>query len=422
MSEKFKALDYKLTPLLEGRSNYEIWSEKIMARLEAEEDLDNIKYRAYLNEKKDKVDDYNATYDKRIKWLIKNSLNVSFRLETKEISDCYDLWTTIKNKIHPASQLAISDIRENLFNIKMTGSVEDYIAAIRTQVEALKTLGKPMDVEEHFHYLRRGLPARFDNLRMAIRTSSMTPEQLADLIREEDLAQRARDPLPAAEANFTKKFKKKKRKFKNSNKNQQQKPSTLQCNNCPNMTNHKTENCRKYCKNCRNKSHWTKDCKKNEKQEANYSETSNEDNMMFTCNKSKNVAVEWTLDSGATNHIFNDSNVLHDLVEQQSSILVGNGDSLIGKARLPGTNIVLTGCLLAPKAVRNLISVHQLIKQGFSVKLTENGGSISGNGSNIPLIKQNRFFVLESKPLVCLASKHKLIHRRLGHLGEESSQ
>ena len=38
----------------------------------------------------------------------------------------------------------------------------------------------------------------------------------------------------------------------------------------------------------------------------------------------------------------------------------------------------------------------------------------------IPLIKQNRLFVLEPKPLVCLAAKHKLIHRRLGHLGEES--
>src|SRR3990167_7844082 len=255
MSEKFKALDYKLTPLLEGR-------------IEAEEDLDKVKYRDYLKDKKDKVADYDATYDKRIKWLIKNSLNVSLRLETKEISDCYDLWTTIKNKIHPASQLAISDIRETLFNIKMTGGAEEYFAAIRTQVEALKTLGKPMDVEEHFHYLRRGLPARFDNLRMAIRTSTMTPEQLADLIREEDLAQRAREPSTTAEANFskTKKFKNKKRKFKKSNKSQEEKPNTLHCTHCPNMSNHSTEICRKYCKNCKNKSHWTKDCRKNAKQ------------------------------------------------------------------------------------------------------------------------------------------------------------
>ena len=43
-----------------------------------------------------------------------------------------------------------------------------------------------MDDEEHFHYLRRGLPERFDNLRMAIVAKTMTPDELADLIREED--------------------------------------------------------------------------------------------------------------------------------------------------------------------------------------------------------------------------------------------
>ena len=107
-------------------------------------------------------------------------------LETKETSDCYDLWMHIKNKIHPATQLTISDIRENLMNIKFAGSSEEYINAIRTQVEVLKTLGKPMDDEEHFHYLRRGLPERFDNLRMAIVAKTMTPDELADLIREED--------------------------------------------------------------------------------------------------------------------------------------------------------------------------------------------------------------------------------------------
>ena|SRR3990167_8665357 len=126
----------------------------------------------------------------------------------------------IKNKIHPATQLTISDIRENLMNIKFAGSSEEYINAIRTQVEVLKTLGKPMDDEEHFHYLRRGLPERFDNLRMAIRAKTMTPDELADLIREEDLAQRARQPInTTAEANFSKKKEKyRKRNFKKPNK------------------------------------------------------------------------------------------------------------------------------------------------------------------------------------------------------------
>ena len=40
-----------------------------MARLEAEEVLDNIKYRDYLKDTKDKVADQ-AVIDKRVKWLI----------------------------------------------------------------------------------------------------------------------------------------------------------------------------------------------------------------------------------------------------------------------------------------------------------------------------------------------------------------
>ena len=40
----------------------------------------------------------------------------------KEVSDCYDLWTGFKNKIHLATQLTLSDIRETLLNIKMTGN------------------------------------------------------------------------------------------------------------------------------------------------------------------------------------------------------------------------------------------------------------------------------------------------------------
>ena len=429
MSEKFKTFDYKLTPILEGRNNYEIWSERLLARLEAEEDLDDVKYRDYLKDSKDKVADYKAENDKRVKWLIKNSLNNLYSLETKEISECFPLWTTIRNKIHPATQLTFSDIRENIFNIKFNTSAEEYISSIRSQVDTLKMLGKPMEADEHFHYLRRGLPPRFDNLRMAIRNKVMSPEEFSDLIKEEELAQRVRNtnpPQSATEANIAQSNAK---RYRNKNKkNKQQKlnreTKVLKCKYCPDHTNHTTEQCNKYCKNCKMKNHWTKDCRKQkqQKEEANMAETSE---MMFNCDSSKGDSEEWTLDSGATNHIFNNKNHLHALIPQTFTITVGNGDTItsthVGNAKLVGTDVVLTGCLYAPQAIRNLISVHQLLKMGFALQLSDEGGRISKNGIQIPIVKQDRLFVLQQKVSCLMAhSKNKLIHRRLGHLGSQS--
>ena len=51
------------------------------------------------------------------------------------------------------------------------------------------------------------------------------------------------------------------------------------------MSNHATENCRKFCKIFKTKTHWTKNCKKKEKQEANVAETNDPHHvakMMFT--------------------------------------------------------------------------------------------------------------------------------------------
>ena len=346
----------------------------------------------------------------------------------KEVSDCYDLWTGFKNKIHLATQLTLSDIRETLLNIKMTNNAEEYICLIRNQVEILKSLGKPMDPEEHFHYLRRGLPERFDNLRIAIRAKAMTPEEFADLIIEEESSQRGRPvSTTTAEANYTKsKFLKKREKAPKNTNSSKDKEKTLKCVNCPDMSNHTTENCRKFCKICKTKTHWTKNCKKKEKQEANVAETNDTHHvakMMFTCTNKQAISQDWILDSGATNHIFNNSSTLFDLQEQKSRITVGNGEYLtsthVGKTRLP--DMILEGCLYAPNAIRNLISVHQLIKLGLTVNLSESGAYISGNGIKIPVIKNDRLFVIQPQ-LLCLLthSAHKLVHRRLGHLGEKS--
>src|SRR3990167_10287556 len=88
---------------------------------------------------------------------------------------------------------------------------------------------------------------------------------------------------------------------------------------------------------------------------------------------------------------------------------------------LVGTDVVLTGCLYAPQAIRNLISVHQLLKMGFALQLSDEGGRISKNGIQIPIVKQDRLFVLQQKVSCLMAhSKNKLIHRRLGHLGSQS--
>ena len=223
----------------------------------------------------------------------------------------------------------------------------------------------------------------------------------------------------------------------NNDKSDQQRPFT--CFNCGGI-NHKSINCmapKKYFGN------------------QNQPQSNNEQNseMLFAeesvnaVNDNNNLSQpvlkieDIYLDSGASNHIFGNSKLLHNIKKFDSpiSVVVANGNTVnievFGEVKLKGlmNNVDITisnvrSCSLFPK---NLLSVSQLVNRGLEVVFTAKGAVVK-RGSNILMKanKVNNMFVIQNEQIILSKIQESIYqvqqvnvsnlwHNRLGHCGFE---
>ena len=116
--------------------------------------------------------------------------------------------------------------------------------------------------------------------------------------------------------------------------------------------------------------------------------------------------------------------LIFDAKEYSGSKIAANNSSMdithSGKMILPGTNETID-VLLCPSAIRNLISGAMLSKIGYTAILNPGGtGKLSKDNININLTQGNGIWIFADF-LECHHAKiNEIMHRRLGHLGQDN--
>lgn len=129
------------------------------------------------------------------------------------------------------------------------------------------------------------------------------------------------------------------------------------------------------CYRCNKTGHFKKDCPLNTgdrvKQNKNY--TNKEKSLLTALSVTVNNN-SWYIDSGATNHMCNDAQIMHDIeVDKPLEVYVANGERLLtagrGKVQVNvGSSVkTISNVFYVPKLSANLLSVSELTRKGYSV-------------------------------------------------------
>lgn len=156
------------------------------------------------------------------------------------------------------------------------------------------------------------------------------------------------------------------------------------CDYCK-RDNHSEERCfekhshLRICRACGNSGHFARDCKAKKSEQAHVTQEDDgeEDYHMFSArqkDQESNGETSWLIDSGCTNHMTANERLFINLdTSFNVPILVGNGAVLRTKGKgdieveTKKGKRVIRNVLLLPNITKNLLSVPQMIEQGYEV-------------------------------------------------------
>ncbi|KAG8485650.1 hypothetical protein CXB51_018843 [Gossypium anomalum] len=148
----------------------------------------------------------------------------------------------------------------------------------------------------------------------------------------------------------------------------------------------------------------------------------------------KKVSEGWLLDGGYTNHMSPDAAIFKSLDRScKTKFKVGNGHFIKAEGkgdvviRTPTGNKIISNVLLVPEIDRNLLSIAQLFKKGYTVVFKGNECQISDpSGSMLMSVAMTeKSFVVDwnkgfDNAYVVSSEDSKLWHQRLGHANFKS--
>ncbi|KAL4386225.1 hypothetical protein GQ457_09G026620 [Hibiscus cannabinus] len=135
------------------------------------------------------------------------------------------------------------------------------------------------------------------------------------------------------------------------------------------------------CNKCNQMGHEAVICKYNNHQqdEAQVADQEEDDQLFVaTCFTSHETSESWLIDSGCTNHMTHDKELFKELKSTEfKKVRIGNGEHIVVKgkgtvaiASCSGTKFI-TDVFYVPDIDQNLLSVGQLVENGFKVKFME---------------------------------------------------
>lgn len=101
-----------------------------------------------------------------------------------------DVWISLNNRYNSMSRTHAHELRNKLYSLTKTSTMESYIDTIKSYAQRLAGSGVPLSDEDLIFHTLHGLPPAYNGLKTGIRTrgdSDLTFEELITMLNGEDL-------------------------------------------------------------------------------------------------------------------------------------------------------------------------------------------------------------------------------------------
>lgn len=336
-----------LTEKLEGAANYSSWKFSIKMALILDGVWDQI----------DAADDaIDTTRNQRALARICLSLKSSLYQYVREAKTAKEAWKNLSDVFENKGLYRRILLLRQLHNVKYTmySDMNEYISAIMHLVQLLADINKTVADDEVSELLLSGLPEEYDSLVSTLETANLTSTLNSEMVRSRLLQEAHR------------------KNESNSN--------TAYIANAKGKLS-------KVCHYCSRPGHFKSKCFKWKRDKKKEKETNVSAFLVSFSTSSMNK--DFYIDSGASYHMCNSMDLMTNVMNSESrSIAIANNEMLTSKFKgdvhlLINKEVrILKNVLYVPNLSTNLISVSQLVKDGYDVSFNKNGCKIlevSGN-------------------------------------------
>lgn len=334
----------------------------------------------------------------------------------------HEAWSNLQKAYEDRGLCRRLTLLRTLFAVKLEASMEAYLTKVCGIAQQLRDMEAALDDEFLAVIMLSGLTSDYDPLIMAIENSNV--KLTSEVVRSKLLLECQRRDVRSTVDDDTALVSRGKVGSGSSYNNKQRK-----------------------CFKCKKTGHFFKDCPLHKKKDQGM--------LSAMSALSRNV---WYVDSGATNHMCNDRNILHDFkTNSPIYVSIANGDRMCssgkGNVKVPIDNKLTTihNVVYLPELAANLLSVTVLTQKGYHVVFRDDVCTIKSGSSIIGTARcTNGVYVLNttgdalrvervpcalSTDLVSTSPKiadialpvgtskfssQEIWHRRLGHLNARS--
>ncbi len=381
-------------PYLKGADNYAVWSNK-MKMILIREDLWDV-----VNPDGEPLDDKSGKLNNKALATLVLSMSDQTASQVRDQTTARGAWKTLSALYSISGFSARHLLHTSLTNTNLAScsSIQDFVDTISSLSQQLKDMGKPVEDWQRVSVLLHGLGDSYDQFVSIVLNGARTKDPewdsvVAQLLDEE--RRRKGDEATAAPLAH-------RAKGKGKGKG---------CTHCG-RANHDASKCWKLHpelapKNTGKKKEKTLDDSDKEEEKAE---------ALMAMNSHCHRPSAWILDSGATQHMCCNRRAFKSLVQGQSTVFLGDGQSLqaLGRGTVKlsldasdGTvnPVEVQNVLYVPSLSTNLLSIRQMAKRRYQVIFKDTIALIQRSDHSILAVGrlQSGLFKLEIKDLVTQA-------------------